>query len=193
MRSAAKLSPNETQWLEKRRGKTTSALKDFFGHVKIPNFDAAGYIDKVSGDVKDVPNVGIAVSGGGYRALMNGAGAIKAFDSRTSNSTSKGQLGGLLQSATYLSGLSGGGWLVGSIYMNNFSTISTLETHEEGSIWQFENPIFEGPDTGGLQIVDSAKYFHDISKAVSAKSDAGYPTTFTDYWWVCPLSYLKQC
>lgn len=177
-----KLSPNETQWLDKRRDKTTSALKDWFGHVTIPDFDAAGYIDRVSGNVKNVPNLGIAVSGGGYRAMLNGAGAIKAFDGRTPNSTAQGQVGGLLQSATYLAGLSGGSWLVGSIYMNNFTTISTLETNKEGSVWQFENSIFEGPSNGGIQLLDSIDYYRELSDAVSAKSDAGYPTSITDYW-----------
>ncbi|KAF4177641.1 hypothetical protein CNMCM7927_003034 [Aspergillus lentulus] len=182
IRSAAKLSPNETSWLEMRRGKTTSAMKDFFNHVKIQDFDAAGYIDRHSSNSSDLPNIGIAVSGGGYRALMNGAGAIKAFDSRTPNSTSAGQLGGLLQSATYLSGLSGGSWLVGSIYINNFTTISALQTHQKGTVWQFQNSIFEGPDGGSIQILDSASYYRDISNAVSGKSDAGYPTSITDYW-----------
>lgn len=182
IRSAASLSPNETSWLETRRGKTTSAMKDFFNHVKIQDFDAAGYIDRHSSNSSDLPNIGIAVSGGGYRALMNGAGAIKAFDSRTPNSTSAGQLGGLLQSATYLSGLSGGSWLVGSVYINNFTTISALQTHQKGTVWQFQNSIFEGPDGGSIQILDSATYYRDISNAVSGKSDAGYPTSITDYW-----------
>lgn len=184
VRSASKLSSNETDWLHKRRGKTTSAMKKFFGHASIPNFDAAGYIDKISGNSSDVPNIGIAVSGGGYRALMNGAGAIKAFDDRTDNSTAKGQLGGLLQSATYVAGLSGGGWLVGSIFVNNFTSISSLQTHEDGAVWQFGNSIFEGPDSGGIQLLDSASYYHDIVDAVNAKNDAGFPTTITDYWYV---------
>ena len=132
----------------------------------------------------DVPNIGIAASGGGYRALMNGAGALKAFDSRTKNSTSKGQLGGLLQSATYLAGLSGGGWLLSSMYMNNFSAISNLETENEKSVWQFDNSIFEGPASGSIQIVDTAEYWKNIHDAVNAKKDAGYPVSITDYWYV---------
>ncbi|EAW10337.1 lysophospholipase family protein [Aspergillus clavatus NRRL 1] len=182
IRSAARLSPDEVSWLKTRREKTTSALKDFFNHVKIKDFDPVGYINQVAGNMSNVPNIGIAVSGGGYRALMNGAGAIKAFDSRTPNSTSSGQLGGLLQSATYLAGLSGGSWLLGSIYINNFTTISDLQTYEKGAVWQFQNSIFEGPDGDKIQILDSASYYKAISDAVSGKSDAGYPTSITDYW-----------
>ncbi|KAL3473584.1 lysophospholipase catalytic domain-containing protein [Aspergillus californicus] len=182
IRLATELSSNETSWLDTRRGKTQSALRDFFGHVSVGNFDAVGYLDRVASNSSNLPNVGIAVSGGGWRALMNGAGAIKAFDSRTDNSTAEGQLGGLLQSATYLAGLSGGGWLVGSIYVNNFTTISSLQTTEAGSVWQFQNSILEGPDEGGLQILDSAGYYRDIYDSVNGKSDAGFETSLTDYW-----------
>ncbi|BDD64010.1 Lysophospholipase 1 [Monascus purpureus] len=183
IRSAAGgLSPNETAWLPKRRKQTTSALKDFFGHVKIDNFDAVSYINQHSSNTSLLPNVAIAVSGGGYRALTNGAGAIKAFDSRTSNSTASGQVGGLLQSATYVAGLSGGSWLLGSIYVNNFSTIASLQTHDKGDIWQFENSILEGPDGSSIQVVDSAEYWTDLHDAVKGKDDAGFPVAITDYW-----------
>lgn len=185
IRLANELSSNETSWLDTRRGKTQSALRDFFGHVSVGNFDAVGYLDRIGSNTSNLPNIGIAVSGGGYRALMNGAGAIKAFDSRTENSTADGQLGGLLQSSTYLSGLSGGGWLVGSMYINNFSTIESLQSTSNSGVWQFQNSIFEGPDDGGIQVLDSASYYRDIYDAVSDKADAGYETSITDYWYVC--------
>lgn len=107
VRSAANLSSSERDWLKLRHQETQHSMKDFFGHVKISDFDAVKYLDSHSDKPLSLPNVGIAVSGGGYRALMNGAGALKAFDSRTDNSTAAGQLGGLLRSATYLTGLSG--------------------------------------------------------------------------------------
>ncbi|KAF3387738.1 hypothetical protein F1880_000782 [Penicillium rolfsii] len=182
VRSAAKLSPNETSWLDTRRNKTLSAMKDFFGHVKVGDFDVTSYLDQHASNSSNLPNIGIAVSGGGYRALMNGAGALKAFDSRTNNGTTTGHLGGLLQSATYLSGLSGGSWLLGSIYINNFTTISSLQTHTDGSVWQFGNSILEGPDTGGIQLLDSASYYKDLAEAVEGKKSAGFDTSITDIW-----------
>ena len=91
VRSAAKLSSNETSWLEVRRNKTLSAMKDFFGHVKVGDYDVVSYLDKHSGNSSNLPNIGIAVSGGGWRALMNGAGAIKAFDSRTYNASTSSE------------------------------------------------------------------------------------------------------
>lgn len=183
IRSAEKLSPQERSWLESRRNKTASAMKDLFGHVEVGDFDAASYIDSVSSNVTALPNIGIAVSGGGYRALMNGAGALKAFDSRTDNSTTSGHLGGLLQSATYLSGLSGGGWLVGSLYVNNFTSVSEIQADDTGSLWEFGNSIFQGPEESGIGFVNSVSYYRDILDVVGDKDDAGYDVSITDYWY----------
>ncbi|RAL02836.1 uncharacterized protein BO80DRAFT_492094 [Aspergillus ibericus CBS 121593] len=182
IRSASTLSANETAWLDVRRQQTVSAMKDFFGHINMSSFDAVSYINNHASNITNIPNIGIAVSGGGYRALTNGAGAIKAFDSRTEHSTETGHLGGLLQSATYLSGLSGGGWLLGSIYINNFTTISNLQTYKAGEVWQFQNSITKGPKTNGLQAWDTAEYYYDLAKVVAGKKDAGFNTSFTDYW-----------
>lgn len=78
--------------------------------------------------------------------MMNGAGALSAFDSRTANSTAVGQLGGLLQSSTYLAGLSGGSWLLGSLYMNDFVNVQTLlnGSAKLTSLWQFDQSILDG-------------------------------------------------
>ncbi|PYH47839.1 uncharacterized protein BP01DRAFT_414137 [Aspergillus saccharolyticus JOP 1030-1] len=182
IRSASTLSKNETAWLDVRRQQTIPAMKDFFGHLNMSDFDAVSYITQHASNVSNLPNIGIAVSGGGYRALTNGAGALKAFDSRTEGSTQSGQLGGLLQAATYVSGLSGGGWLLGSVYINNFTTISNLQTYKEGEVWQFQNSIIKGPKTKGLQIWDTAQYYEELVKVVAGKRDAGFNISFTDYW-----------
>ncbi|CAG8154812.1 unnamed protein product [Penicillium olsonii] len=182
VRSAANLSSSEHDWLKLRQKATQRAMKDFFGQVHIGDFDVVKYLDSLSDKPSSLPNVGIAVSGGGYRALMNGAGALKAFDSRTGNSTASGHLGGLLQSATYLTGLSGGGWLLGSLYMNNFTSVSSLQTETLGDPWQFSNSILKGPDDGGSLLASAVKYYGQIQEAVSEKGNAGFPVTFTDIW-----------
>lgn len=182
MRSAADLSDNEEKWLPVRRNKTLDAMKDFFSHVSVDGYDVAGYLNKHASNASALPNVGIAVSGGGYRAMLNGAGALKAFDSRVDNSTAKGHLGGLLQSATYLAGLSGGSWLLGSIYINNFSSVADLQTYSDGDVWQLSSSIFSGPDTGGIHLLDSADYYKHLVDEVEAKQDAGYDTAITDLW-----------
>ena len=157
-------------------------MRDLLGRLNITGFDAESYITKNAKNASALPNVAIAVSGGGYRACLNGGGAVQAFDSREENSTAIGHLGGLLQSATYLAGLSGGGWLVGSIFVNNFTTISGLLDTNSGSVWEFGNSIFEGPATSKVQIFDSAEYFDNIYGDVNDKANAGFNTSVTDYW-----------
>lgn len=179
------LSDQETSWLEKRRNNTVSAMQDLIGRLNITGFDSDAYINNGRNNVSALPNIGIAVSGGGYRALLNGAGAAAAFDSRTPNSTTAGHLGGLLQSATYFAGLSGGGWLVSSMYGNNFTSVQDIinaKPEEAGSFWQFGNSIFTGPDTGGIQVLSTAEYYDSIYDQVQGKVDAGFDTSITDYW-----------
>ncbi|KAA8641294.1 Lysophospholipase 1 [Aspergillus tanneri] len=191
IRSAGELSANETDWLKIRRKETLQPLKDLLGRLNIASFDAAKYIDTHSSNISNIPNVAIAVSGGGYRAMTNGAGALKAFDSRTDNSTAKGQLGGLLQSATYVSGLSGGSWLLGSIVVNNFTTVGALQADEK--VWNLDKSIFEGPNYKGVQILSTASYWKHLIKAVDAKEEAGYNTSITDYWGRALSHHADRC
>ena len=157
-------------------------MQTLLARLNISGFDVDGYFSSHQSNTSALPNVGIAVSGGGYRACLNGAGAIQAFDSREVNGSSTGHLGGLLQSATYFAGLSGGGWLVGSVYVNNFTTISNLlSNNNDSSVWQFGNSIFEGPAESGIQILNSASYYETITAEVQGKS-VDYNTTITDYW-----------
>ncbi|KKK12836.1 lysophospholipase Plb2 [Aspergillus rambellii] len=180
IRNATGLSPNETAWLAVRRNVTVGAMEAFFGRINLGSLNASSYLHQHANNASALPNIGIAASGGGYRALMNGGGALQAFDARTTNSTLPGHLGGILQSATYLAGLSGGSWLVGSLYMNNFTTVSALR--DSGSVWQFQNSILVGPTDSNYFRVSTPRYYSQLQDAVSGKSDAGYATSITDYW-----------
>lgn len=177
------LSQSESDFLTKRRANTVQPMADFMARANISGFDAESYINGNSANISALPNIAIAVSGGGYRALMNGAGFIAAADDRTSASTDAGGIGGLLQSSTYLTGLSGGGWLVGSIYTNNFSTVENLRDGSPGSsLWRFDSSIFSGPKQSGLSILNTAEYWDDVYHQVQTKVDAGFGTSITDYW-----------
>ncbi|PNS21739.1 Lysophospholipase 1 [Sphaceloma murrayae] len=188
IRNAATLSVNETDWLEIRRPQAIRAMRTLLAQVNITGLDTNAYIDNNANNVSQLPNIGIALSGGGYRALLTGAGVLSAFDDRTRhNSTSAGSLAGLLQSTTYLAGLSGGSWAVGSLYINNFTSVQDILDRNQnvsgsGSLWKFENSVFEGPDTGAIQLLSTASYYQTLVDQVSGKSDAGYNTTVTDYW-----------
>jgi lysophospholipase len=113
--------------------------------VSLDGFDTDGFFN--TGNATDLPTLGIALSGGGYRAMLNGAGAVQGFDERTGGSTDtgKGRVGGILQSATYLAGLSGGNWMVGSMFVQNFSSVEAiLKGDATPGIWQLDQSIFEG-------------------------------------------------
>lgn len=186
VRYAVNISKHETDWLQKRQEKRLKAMNAFLTRIKVPNFNASHYFAKTP--TESLPNIGIAFSGGGYRALLNGAGIFAAFDERTSGSTTPGHLGGLIQSSTYLSGLSGGSWLVGSIYANNFTTVTALLDSHASGLWEFGESVLSGP-TG------DAGYFNQLRKVVDGKEEAGFPVSITDYWYdLLPfiLSLLAQ-
>lgn len=173
------LSDQEVAWLRLRRNKTVDPLRTLLSRANIPNFDAKAYIGLVQDNSSALPNVAVAVSGGGYRALMNGAGFLSAADSRNNES---GPISGLLQASTYLAGLSGGGWLVGSMFANNFTTVPDLQQGDKDSaIWRFDRSIFEGPKESGIGVLNTVDYWTQIGEAV-AKKASGWNTSITDYW-----------
>lgn len=151
-----------------------------FDRLNITGLNTTAYLNSFANNLTGLPNIGIAASGGGYRALMNGAGMLAAFDSTTPNATAKGQIGGVLQSATYLAGLSGGSWLVGSLYTNNETSVQgIIDAHDE--TWDFTNSILEGPNEG-FQLLTTVEYYTDLYEEVKGKDDAGYDISLTDYW-----------
>ncbi|KAK2678367.1 Lysophospholipase, catalytic domain [Fusarium oxysporum f. sp. vasinfectum] len=175
IRNGSSISSMERDWIPKRRNETISPIRTLLKRLAIPGFDSEEYLKDAETDPTALPNIGIAISGGGYRAMLCGAGALAAWDIRSDGSDKDGNLGGLLQSATYLSGLSGGGWLVGSLMMNNFTSVQ--ESVNYPGIWQLENSILEGPENYSL-----LQYYNTIFDAVSEKKDAGYERSLTDYW-----------
>ncbi|KAH6603183.1 phospholipase [Trichoderma cornu-damae] len=175
IRLGSELSPQEKEWLPRRRNETIAPIREFLQRVAIPGFNSDRYLSNVETDKTALPNIGLAVSGGGYRAMLNGAGAIAAWDSRSPGSNATGKLGGLLQSATYISGLSGGGWLVGSIFTNNFTTVQ--DAVNTGTIWQLQDSILEGPEQYSL-----LSYYNEIFDDVDDKDKAGFDRSITDYW-----------
>ncbi|KKY19500.1 putative lysophospholipase plb1 [Phaeomoniella chlamydospora] len=155
-------------------------MKEFLSRVNISGFDVDTYFSNHASNISQLPNLAVAFSGGGWRALMNGAGAMTAFDNRTADSTTSNHLGGIVQASTYLAGLSGGSWLVSSIYMNNFSTVPALQYSND--VWEFQNSIIEGPPSDGIQLLSTVGYWESVYDQVDGKEDAGYETTITDYW-----------
>jgi lysophospholipase len=187
IRSAANLSPDETKWLQVRRNATVEPMRDLLSRLNIKGLDTNAYINTHKNNASALPNIGIAVSGGGYRAMLNGAGIIQAFDDRSPDSKKSGHLGGLLQSATYLAGLSGGSWLVSTLYANNWTSIDAVLSKNEQipndtALWALDRSIFKGPEANGPRLLRSIGYYSALIDSVEGKGDAGFNTTITDYW-----------
>lgn len=117
-----------------------------------------------------LPSVALAVSGGGFRSLLVGAGVIQAFDSRDSDAGTAGVYQGL----TYHAGLSGGAWLLSSFAGNNWPTISDLQKN----LWDttFQDSLFD-PE----EFLAAAAYA-EIVDAIIAKDLAGFDPTIVDVY-----------
>lgn len=70
----------------------------------------------------NLPLIGLSISGGGYRALLSGAGLIQGLDARDSDLPTSG----LYQAITYETSLSGGAWFSTSWTGLNWPTVSYL-------------------------------------------------------------------
>ncbi len=118
-----------------------------------------------------LPRVALASSGGGYRALLTGAGVIQAFDGR--EQTTNTLFSGLLQGITYQTGTSGGAWLLTSFAVNNYPTISSLRD----SLWIQRFQFF-------LATPNPAQPDYDVIAVaqIVGKKEAGFKVTAADVW-----------
>lgn len=165
------INSDEAKWVSDRHSVAKPAMLDFLKRVNMSQFDADSFLSNTS------INFGLTFAGGGYRAMLTGAGAFAAYDNRTVGSTEPGHLGGLVQAATYVSGLSGASWLLGSIVANNFTTIEALLDSKD--VWDLSNSIF---NTGGINIFSTAKYYDKLVDDVDSKKGAGFNVSITDIW-----------
>lgn len=172
VRAASDISDEEKEWIEGRNKITNENLINFLESCDMKDFDAEKFIKNTSKPI----TIGLSFSGGGYRAMLNGAGQLAALDNRT-DGASDAALGGLLQASTYLTGLSGGSWLVGTIALNNFTSVQKIL--KDGDIWDLEHSIV---NYGGWNVLSTYNYYKGISDDLNAKEDAGFEVSLTDTW-----------
>lgn len=176
LREATEIYDNEKEYLKGRHEVTNENLADFLKNVaQLSDFDAEKFIDRT----KDSHNItiGLAFSGGGYRAMLAGAGELLALDDRYSELSLSG-LGGLLQSSTYITGLSGGSWMVGSLALNDWMSVEQAMDADSG-IWDLDDLIF---NPSGINVINTVKYYNALREALNAKEDSGFETSITDVW-----------
>lgn len=129
------MSSDEQHYINERQRLTQISIHKFLKRLDIPDFDADKF---VLSSLKPI-SLGIAISGGGYRSFLNGAGALMAFDDRSYNSTMPGHLGGLLQSTSYISAISGGSWILMSTVLSDYQPMEKLRSE-----WRMSDPLLEG-------------------------------------------------
>jgi len=156
VRPASGLSSSESNYRSKRISKANTALAAWLKKTN-KNFTTG-----------TLPSVGLTVSGGGYRSLLEGAGLIQGLDSRDSSLSTSG----LYQALTYQAGLSGGGWLLTSVAGNNYPTISSLRD----GLWEqaFQNSLLL---PNNLLAADA---YTQITADIAAKNAAGFDPSLVD-------------
>ncbi|KAL8280907.1 hypothetical protein RQP46_006586 [Phenoliferia psychrophenolica] len=147
-----KLSDREAAYVANRRENVLSPL--WSSYLSDSKTGTTGYN---TSSLK--PRISIALSGGGYRAALYGAGSFAAFDARNASSVAP-----LLQLSDFASGISGGSWLITSLVMNDL------------------------PDLFSLVLGGDGQVDERLNADVNEKILAGYPTSIIDLWG-CALSY----
>ncbi|WRT70853.1 phospholipase B [Kwoniella shivajii] len=124
------------------------------------------------------PVIGVALAGGGYRAMLTGLGGISAMMNESSEGAASG-IGGWLDGVAYWAGLSGGSWATGSFMSNG----GELPINLLNNLWDLEsNLIF--PDD------DKVSFYTELVTETNAKNDAGFPTQLTDLWGLAVGSHV---
>lgn len=191
IREGNSISNDEEDWIKKRHKTTDAALSEFLKTVDLKDFD----VDKFMNKNKSLSvNIAVAVSGGGYRSMLTGAGQVAALDNRTQDALEVG-LGGILQSSTYFAGLSGGAWLVGSLTMQDFASVDqvvfenpddlwnlteTRQLPNTTSLWKVIFPAVRLDYDGVLSHINN--WNNGIRQDLDKKNAAGFDTSITDAW-----------
>lgn len=196
------LSPQELNYLTSRRNGTLPGawqtyLNNVQGAASSQGVALPDYVTSIlngSTSSTDLPTLGIAVSGGGYRAATFSAAFLNSLDARNGAAAGFGT-GGLLQAATYLVGSSAGSWVVGSLSQAGFPTMSDLvvgpgsppssnttntTTFGDWGGWTTQFG-FLNPSPVNSQDVQS-QYYQTVLSEISGKAQAGFPVSFADLW-----------
>ncbi|KAF2664639.1 FabD/lysophospholipase-like protein [Microthyrium microscopicum] len=181
VRDASGISQKELSYFTARKQNADRKLHEWLRKVTTrPVFPDSASKPPPWGDFElewtTLPSVALASSGGGYRALLAGAGVVKGLDSTEKQDKGHGGLGGLYQALTYHAGLSGGAWLVASMASNDWPNITTLKD----GLWKSRFP--QGVFVPGTNLAQEMQHDALIREDVQQKENAGYDTTMTDPW-----------
>lgn len=170
-RPAVGLDPREADWVQGRKPVVLDALASYLDRLGMQDFDVSKYICSIrEREYAHVPIIGMAVSGGGWASAFTGTGAIRALDDRLDASKEQ-RTGGLLQSLTYLSGLSGGALATLSFALYDFPTADQIV-----DLWYPEiNRLTATEDTAHAASPET------IVDQLGEKAKAGFNISIADY------------
>ncbi|GAV30257.1 hypothetical protein PMKS-003767 [Pichia membranifaciens] len=169
IRSNYLISQDEYSYVAARQAKTSESLIQFLDNLTIPGYNESSFANYFELLNQTDINVGLSFSGGGFRALFTGAGELMALDSRTSNSSS---LKGLLDSSTYISGLSGGSILLSTLLFNNWTSVESLINDKTTNIW----------NTTHSPVSRDISFWKELLDEVTPKKKAGYEISLIDIY-----------
>ncbi|KAI5276728.1 lysophospholipase [Aureobasidium subglaciale] len=158
VRTANSLGSDEAAYIAARKPQADAAL--------------AAWLQKTDSSftTTDLPTVGLVLSGGGYRALLSGAGLIQGLDARDSDLSTSG----LYQAMTYETSLSGGAWFSTSWTGLNWPTVSYLRDN----LW---SQSFADSLLVPARLLSAVAYA-EIVKDIVDKAKAGFPPTLIDVY-----------
>ncbi|KAF8071892.1 phospholipase B [Lyophyllum atratum] len=171
------LHPEETEYISKRASTVLpEAWREWLGA------DNARHGYNFSDFQGNFAKIGMAIPGGGMRAALYGAGCINGLDARNDSAKAAGT-GGLLQVTSYLAGLSGGSWITGSLFFNNWPTMNdmVLGNGKDMEGWLLDLGLVT-PDGVNLFSDDNQYFYGSILWSVMAKANKGIDTSLTDPW-----------
>ncbi|VUG19152.1 PLB1 [Brettanomyces bruxellensis] len=185
IRAATNISSKEVEWMSSRDNITNENLRWFLELANMTDFDTGSYLDQLSTlsksntSVNANPRIALAFSGGGYRAMINAAGQISGLDNRTDGALDHGLP--ILQSASYVAGLSGGSWFLSTLAFNNWTSVQEIVDNagKDDAIWDLDHSIIS---PGGINIFKTGYYWYDINEDLDAKKEAGFNISLTDPW-----------
>ncbi|PKI84563.1 lysophospholipase [Malassezia vespertilionis] len=163
------MSPDEAGYMNKHKQQIRGAWADWLTRANITGAGGLpGSIDDFLN--KNQPSVAFAISGGGYRAMLDGLAMVQGFDGRNETAKQRG-VGGLLQATDYVAGLSGGSWATGALAINNWATPQSMVD----KFMDLKNNLIFPSD-------NLVSFYLDLFHDVDDKKDAGFETAIVDLW-----------
>ncbi|CCD25858.2 putative carboxylic ester hydrolase NDAI_0G00820 [Naumovozyma dairenensis CBS 421] len=117
------LCPEEELYLKNRKRLLQNNIRQYLTGLDRINFTPEMY-DLIA---KHPPRLGVAISGGGYRSMLTGSGFLKGLDEFK-----------LIDCLSYISGLSGGSWILMDLIIHGFDIDKLLKN------WDLKDGLLEG-------------------------------------------------